>query len=125
MNVLLNEKMLRLHELICRKRTGTPEQLARKLDCCKRSALYKLEQLKEHGFPIAWDTYRQTYYYTVPVSVNISIVLGEKEMRTIIGGCAHALSENSYPGAKKLHWLNRILPCISRIQKQDDASIPG
>ena len=118
MTIFLNEKALRLHELISRKQTGTPKQLAAKLGCCQRTALYKLEELRQNGLPIAWDAYRQTYYYTEPVLVNISIILGEKEMKKVIGGNGHASAEDFYYGAKKLHRQGGILDRISRIQNR-------
>ncbi len=53
----------RLNDLIRRKATGTPAQLAHRLGI-SRATLYRfIRDFKELGAPIKYCTTRQTYYY--------------------------------------------------------------
>lgn len=56
MNVLdFKEKIERLDQLIKRKATGTPEELAQKFNCNERSIYRMISQLKEMGCPIYYN----------------------------------------------------------------------
>ncbi|MCU0341546.1 MAG: hypothetical protein MUE30_16845 [Spirosomaceae bacterium] len=55
----------RIDELIRRKSTGTPTQIALKLGISRRAWYYLLETLtQEYSFPVAYCRRRQSYYYT-------------------------------------------------------------
>lgn len=57
-------RLERMHQLISRGATGTPEQFARKLNI-NRSMLYKyLSVMKDLGAPVAYDRFSESYYYT-------------------------------------------------------------
>ena len=53
----------RLHDLIRKKATGTPEQLAQRLSVCDRTVERYIAELKDLGFPISYCTARGSYYY--------------------------------------------------------------
>jgi predicted DNA-binding transcriptional regulator YafY len=53
----------RLHELIQRKATGTPAELAAKMDISARSIYHLIEYLKSIGASIKYSKYKETYYY--------------------------------------------------------------
>lgn len=54
-----------IDQLIRLKQTGTPKQLALKLDCSERTVFKYLEFLKkEMGAPIDYNTMQGTYQYT-------------------------------------------------------------
>ena len=55
---------IRLHELINTKQTGTPNQLAKKLEISERSLHYYIAFMrKELKAPIVYDRKKQTYWY--------------------------------------------------------------
>jgi predicted DNA-binding transcriptional regulator YafY len=58
------ERINRLHYLIKHRRTGTPQQLARRLNL-STSMIYKLmEELRIREVPIEYSRQRKTYYYS-------------------------------------------------------------
>ena len=57
------DKLKWLDRLIDTKATGTPKNLARKLECSESSVYRKIEDLRSFGFTIEYDTERRTYYY--------------------------------------------------------------
>jgi predicted DNA-binding transcriptional regulator YafY len=52
-----------MNYLIRSKRTGTPIQFAEKLEISESTLYQHLNDLRELGAPIAYDKFRQTYYY--------------------------------------------------------------
>lgn len=79
----------RLDALIRHKSTGTPKELARKLDISERWLYKLLDELKmELDCPIQYDTYRQSYVYKQPGSILIGFQkkLSQEEKRQIGGG---------------------------------------
>ena len=55
---------IRLHELINTKQTGTPMQLAKKLEISERSLHYYISFMrKQLKAPIVYDRKNQTYWY--------------------------------------------------------------
>ncbi len=55
---------IRLHELIIAKQTGTPKQLAQKLEISERSVHYYIAFMKnEMKAPIVYDNRLETYLY--------------------------------------------------------------
>jgi hypothetical protein len=81
------EMLERLHLLISRKATGTPAELAERFNMSKRNVLRILESMKARGFPVAYDNFRQTYYYDgeVTFDLKITFINGEEVIR-IKGG---------------------------------------
>ena len=53
----------RLDGLIRRKSTGTPEQLASRLEISRASVFRYINELKGVGAPIQYCKVRQSYYY--------------------------------------------------------------
>ena len=51
-NIFLNVVYLRIHQLIKRKRTGTPAQLAQKLNCAPSTVFAKIKTMKELTSPL-------------------------------------------------------------------------
>lgn len=88
-NPFIDPELIRLHHLIKIKGTGSPEDLAKKLNCSERTARNKIEQLRAAGLPVVYCKQRHSYYYTEEVNINISLILGEKEMHKIVGGTSN------------------------------------
>ncbi|WP_118974103.1 HTH domain-containing protein [Taibaiella koreensis] len=86
----LNAELMRLHDLIRKKSTGTPAELARKLRCSERSVYHKIERLKDYNLPVIYDTLRQSYCYTRDVSIVFNILIDGEAMAKLKGG-SHTL----------------------------------
>jgi hypothetical protein len=72
--------------LIRIRATGTPEQLANRLGICKRNALRLIAQLRDVGFPVAYDKFRFTYYYTREVKISFELIVDNTHLLKIKGG---------------------------------------
>ncbi len=55
------EKLEFLKHLAEHKQAGTPRDLAKKLHTSERTVLRMVQQLREHGYPIAYNRFRYTY----------------------------------------------------------------
>ena len=54
----------RIDDMIYRKATGTPAELAEKLGSSERAVYRFIRKLKHLNLPIAYCRQRKTYYYT-------------------------------------------------------------
>ena len=83
------ERINRLHELIKYRRTGTPHQLAKRLNL-STSMIYKLmEELRLRDAPIEYSRQLGTYYYSSSYLMKIHIdfrPLADEEERKYAGG---------------------------------------
>jgi len=57
------ERLERLDYLIRQKSTGTPNQLAERLNMSERTLYGFLNEMRELGAPIKYSRAKQTYYY--------------------------------------------------------------
>ncbi len=64
----------RVHQLIRRKATGTPKQLAKRLDMSERCLYNIISLLKEMGGPIYYCSAKQSYCYERSVDFAIGFV---------------------------------------------------
>lgn len=76
----------RIDQLIRMQATGTPVQLASRLQVSERKLYRLLEQLKDQGFPIAYDKQKDSYYYEIAVKIEFSVVVGQEKLVFIRGG---------------------------------------
>ena len=65
------DRIERLHLLIKRKATGTPKELANRLQVSEASVYEYIKTLKEMGAPVAYDIYRKSYVYDKPCSLSL------------------------------------------------------
>lgn len=65
-------KLKRLDGLISRSATGSPEELARRLDVSKPSIFRYINELKSCGAEIKYDSWRQSYRYEEPFSLDLN-----------------------------------------------------
>lgn len=83
----------RLDRLISMKATGSPCELARRLNFSERHLYRVIEEMKILGFPIAYSKSRRTYYYEKEVWFRFEVcVVDEKTGRTTTGGKKSDLS---------------------------------
>ena len=83
------ERLQRIHSLIENECTGTPYELARKMNISERSIYNLIDYLKDYEAEIAYDRGRKTYYYKNSFSLNfqISLSLGPDHAVTeVLGG---------------------------------------
>lgn len=77
------ERINRLHELIKHRRTGTPVELARRLELSQSMVFKVMEELKNKGVPIEYSRQLKTYYYSRQYLMNIKIdfrIMNEDEI---------------------------------------------
>ena len=60
-----------LDHLIKRKSTGTPQQLAKRINVSERTIFELIRSMKERGAPISYSRKRSSYFYTVNGEFNI------------------------------------------------------
>jgi DNA-binding Lrp family transcriptional regulator len=94
-SLFLNEEMMRLHRLIKKRSTGTPAQLAQKLDCSLSTVYNRIRELREAGLPINYCAATCCYYYDGEVSVEHIVRLNGEEMKKIIGGNGHSFIKSN------------------------------
>ena len=68
------EALERLHELIKRKATGTPEQLANKFGVSVGTIKNMINTLKNKGLPVRYCRDRETYYYEHEVELWLFVI---------------------------------------------------
>lgn len=101
----LNEELVRLHNLIRRKSTGSPADLARKLGCSERSVYNKIDRLKDFHLPVVYDPERQSYCYTCEVSIVFNIIIDGNTLSLVKGGtqrgqpCAYSSLQKNFSAA--------------------------
>ena len=82
----------RLDHLIRTRATGSPIQLASRLDTSERNIYRLIGRLRDLGFPIVYDKNRDTYCYEEPVKIEFNITVGNERLLMIKGG-----KKNFYP----------------------------
>ncbi len=83
------ERLQQLHNLISKERTGSPKELARRMNVSERLVYLLLEYLKDYNASICYDRLRQTYYYSEDFQLDIQIsvaVISNDERTEIFGG---------------------------------------
>ena len=81
--------MQQLHRLIEKERTGSPKELARKMNVSERLVYLLLEYLRDYNAEIRYDRNRRTYYYDEEFKLDIQIsvaVINNDERTEIFGG---------------------------------------
>jgi hypothetical protein len=103
---LFNELFLlqRIDHLIRTRATGSPKRLAGLLNISECSVYRLIENLREHGFPVAYDKTTRTYYYTAEVRWNVEFLVGGEKLLAIKGG------ENIFQKNAQLSISDRMLP---------------
>ncbi|REA60324.1 hypothetical protein DSL64_14505 [Dyadobacter luteus] len=81
------DRLQRLHRLISKKATGSPSELANKLNLSERAIFEYIRMMRELGGPIAFCPVRRSYYYEREVEFNIGFrELEDKEKLKVDGG---------------------------------------
>ena len=80
------EAIERLHLLINRKATGTPEQLAERFDVSIGTIHNFIKILRDKQLPVLYCRERQTYYYEYEVDIVIFQIKTKEDLHKIQGG---------------------------------------
>jgi len=78
----------RIDSLIRRKGTGSPKQLARKLDISERAVYDSIELMKSMDAPIYYDRFTESYCYESPVIFSFGFNKSNRGTYEIFGGKA-------------------------------------
>ncbi|MFD2200588.1 HTH domain-containing protein [Shivajiella indica] len=88
------ERMQLLNKLIREQRTGSPEELAKRLGVSRRQLYAYLEYLKDFGLDICFSRKLNSFMYCDEQEIKIDLkiqVLKPSESRRIMGGWAFRL----------------------------------
>lgn len=91
------ERLQQLHNLIDTETTGSPSELASKMNVSERLVYNLIEQLKDFEAAICYSRKSKTYYYCedFQLEVNISVtVMSNNELTEIFAG-SYFLQENT------------------------------
>lgn len=65
------DRIQRIDQMIRRKATGTPKQLAKKLNISERLVYQSLSYMREMGAPITYCPHSESYVYTKNVHFDV------------------------------------------------------
>ena len=57
------DQMMKINQLIVKKNTGKPAEMAVKLDCSLTTLFTYIAMMRKMGAPIQYNKFKQTYYY--------------------------------------------------------------
>jgi predicted DNA-binding transcriptional regulator YafY len=75
------DRLQRLHRLIRLKATGTPSQLASRLQVSERTVYNEVETLRALGAPIKYCKVRQSYFYAYDIELMLGIVKPQRSVQ--------------------------------------------
>lgn len=97
-NIKTLERLQQLNELIKQEVTGSPKQIATRLQISERAVYSLIEYLKDFEAPICYCRKRKTYYYNgkfdVRLTVSLMVISGEEQTQ-IFGGSYFVSNKNS------------------------------
>ncbi len=83
------ERLQQLHTLVKNECTGTPIQIAKRMQTSERSIYRLIEKLKDLDAAICFDRKQNTYYYREDFDLEISIIvkaISKKNTVKLYGG---------------------------------------
>jgi biotin operon repressor len=69
------DRISMMHKLVSGERTGTPEELARRLGVSRTSLYDLIDELKSRGAPIIYSKSAKTFLYSQPYDIAITCSL--------------------------------------------------
>lgn len=69
------DRISKMHKLLLRQRTGTPEEFARQLGVSRTSLYELIDELRSRGAPISYSKSLKTFFYRQPYDINITCSL--------------------------------------------------
>lgn len=111
-NIKTLERLQQLNELIKQEVTGSPKQIATRLQISERAVYNLIEKLKDFEAPVNYCRRRKTYYYKGDFDIQLSItltILNGNEQTQIYGG-SYFFKENMFT-ARFMQCTNLCLSC--------------
>jgi len=62
-NIKAIERLCRIHKLIQREQTGTPEEFAAYVHISRRTLFRIIGEIKDRGISVKYNRYSKTFYY--------------------------------------------------------------
>jgi biotin operon repressor len=69
------DRISMMHKLVSRQKTGTPEELARRLGVSRTSLYELIDELRSRGAPIAYSKSAKTFFYRQPYDIAVTCTL--------------------------------------------------
>jgi predicted DNA-binding transcriptional regulator YafY len=69
------DRISRMHKLVSRQNTGTPEEFARQLGVSRTSLYELIDELRSRGVPIAYSKSAKTFFYRQPYDIKVTCLL--------------------------------------------------
>lgn len=76
----------RIDALIRRSATGTPKQLAHRLNISERGLFKTLNLMKKMGAPIYYSISKESYTYKYEVEFRAGFSVSKGQLRNVVGG---------------------------------------
>lgn len=76
----------RLDQLIRLKATGSPKDLAQRMDVSERTIYNLMDNLRTFGAEVGYCRNRESYYYENDIKFRFDVVLHEEKVRKVKGG---------------------------------------
>ncbi len=96
MGIIEHAQLLeQIHNLIKSKSTGTPSSFASHLNISERTLYRIIEELRDRGADIAFNTARMTYYYRNDVEIKLQVRIGDSGSK-VKGGQASMFFEKAF-----------------------------
>lgn len=86
-------RLERLAFLIQRKATGSPEDLANRLEVSRRTIYNLIDILKGQGADIEYCRDRSSFYYAHPVKINFKLFSIDDDIGSIRGGRKYFIND--------------------------------
>jgi sugar-specific transcriptional regulator TrmB len=83
------DRISKMHKLVMRRKTGTPEEFAHQLGVSRTSLYELLDEMKSRGAPIEYSKSSRTFYYQEPFEISVTCslrALSYNEEKELYGG---------------------------------------
>ncbi len=72
------ERIEMIQRLIQQRSTGSPSEMAKRLNISVSRLSRIIEELRDQGAPIRYDRQLKTYYYSEPYEIRVSVLFERK-----------------------------------------------
>jgi hypothetical protein len=69
------DRISKMHQLVLRRRTGTPAEFARELGVSRTSLYELIDEMKSRGAPIMYSKSTRTFFYSQPYDITVTCTL--------------------------------------------------
>ncbi len=101
-------QLQRVDRLIRMKATGTPEQLANRLEVSKRTVFELIAFMKTLNAPIYYCHHRMSYCYEYPVQFKCDIGFGNEGENKVMGGESFLWRVQNYCSGEMYLYSNNV-----------------